>query len=119
LHFLRVRKNSSFSFNYLFFNFRKERLANSEHHITTFGSSTGLSNVRRHLFNNHIADWVKACEDQKIQIRGADAKRAVQRFRNLPEATQLEADRPEFSKENFVDAIAEFVVGDDQVCKNN
>jgi len=73
--------------------------------------------VRRHLFNHHIADWVKACDDEKIQIRGVDAIRAVRQFRNLPEPTNLEAGRQQFSKAAFEDALAEFIVGDDQVCK--
>jgi len=29
----------------------------------------------------------------------------------------LEGDHPEFSKDAFEDALAEFIVGDDQVCK--
>jgi len=69
------------------------------------------------LYGRHIENWVKACDDEKIKIRGVDAMRAVRRFRNLPEPTDLEGDHPEFSKDAFEDALAEFIVGDDQVCK--
>jgi hypothetical protein len=64
-----------------------------------------------------LADWVKACDSLKIPIRGDKANRVVRKFQNLPEPTDLEANRQDFSKEAFVDAITEFIVGDDQVCK--
>jgi hypothetical protein len=40
----------------------------------------------------------------------------VQKFRKEPAATPLESERPQYSKEAFIDAIVDFVVGDDQVC---
>ena len=102
-------------FIYLFF--RKEHEANHKHEVVSFSGVTGISNVCRHLFKHHIGDWVKACDDLKIPIHGADARVAVRKFKNLPMPTDLEADRPEYSKEAFTDALAEFVVADDQVCK--
>jgi hypothetical protein len=50
------------------------------------------------------------------KITGAAALRAVRMYRNLPEPTDLEAGRPEFSKDAFADALAELFVGDDLVC---
>lgn len=41
--------------------------------------------------------------------------KAIREFRNQPAATPLESERPEYSKEAFIDAIVDFVVGDDQV----
>lgn len=99
------------------FLFRKEHKANPKHHVVNFGANTGISNARRHLFTYHLGDWVKSCDEQNIRIRGAQAVHAVRKFRNLPEPTPLEADRQEFSKEGFVDAITDFIIGDDQVCK--
>jgi hypothetical protein len=75
-----------------------------------------VSNVRKHLVKYHIEQWVHACQNLKIPIQGTDAKLAIQRFKNLPEPTDLEAGRPQYSKDAFVNALAEFVVGDDQVC---
>ena len=68
------------------------------------------------MYKYYIADWVKACEDLKIPICGVDAKLAVCKFQNFPASTELENECPEYTKEAFTDAIAEFVVGDDQVC---
>lgn len=41
---------------------------------------------------------------------------AVREFRAEPEPTSLEVERQEYTKEAFVEAILEFIVGDDQVC---
>ena len=85
--------------------------------MVNFGTNTGISNARRHLYTYHMSEWVQSCDEQKITIHGAEAIREVRKFRKLPEPTPLEADRREFSKEGFVDAITEFIIGDDQVCK--
>jgi hypothetical protein len=104
-------------FIYFMSTVRKEKLANPRHRVSEFGSNTGPSNIRKHLYTHHIADWVQACDEKKIRITGADALRAVARFRKLPEPTELEAERPDFTHEGFVDAIAELIVGDDLVSK--
>jgi len=75
-----------------------------------------VSNVRKHLVNFHLEEWAHACQSLKIPIHGADAKLAIRKFKNMPEPTDLEAGRPQYSKDAFVNAIADFVVGDDQVC---
>ena len=41
---------------------------------------------------------------------------AVHKFRAQPEPTSLEGERQEYTKEAFVEAILEFIVGDDLVC---
>jgi hypothetical protein len=56
----------------------------------SFKTTTGVSNIRKHLYTHHIGEWVKACEEQNIQIQGADAQRAVRKFKHLPEPTNLE-----------------------------
>jgi hypothetical protein len=74
--------------------------------------------LRKHLVNDHIEQWVSACDDLKIPITAKAALPAVRKFRNEPadEPTSLESERPEYSKTAFVDALVEFVVGNDQVC---
>ena len=52
-------------------------MANEEHHVTTFGSGTGPSNIKKHLWMKHIADWVQGCEDKGAKITGKDALHAV------------------------------------------
>ncbi len=42
--------------------------------------------------------------------------KAAQEFRNEPAETPLELERPEYTKEGFVEAILEFIIGDDLVC---
>jgi len=109
--------NSSFNFCCCSFFSIKEHEASHKHDVVSFADHTSISNVRRHLFKHHIGDWVKACDDLQIKIYGTNARLAVQRFKNLPPPTDMEADSPEYSKEAFIDALTEFVVADDQVCK--
>ena len=90
-------------------------MANEKHHVTSFGKDTGPTNIKKHFYTVHIADWVQGCEDKGAKITGASAERAVRMYRNLPEPTDLEADRPQFSKDAFADALAEYIVGDDLV----
>jgi hypothetical protein len=116
LYILPVCQNSDLaSITHFFKIFRKEHAANPKHSVSQWANGTGITNIRKHLFKHHIADWVKACDDKKIEIRGSAALSAVRRFRNLPDS-DLEANHPTYSKEAFVDALAEFVIGDDQVC---
>lgn len=89
---------------------------NHKHKITDFSTQTSISTVRNHLIKNHLADWVGGCDELEIKICGSKGKEAERKFRNLPEPTNLESDRPKFSKDAFVDALTEFVIGDDQVC---
>ena len=74
--------------------------------------------MRKHLFTDHIEQWVSICDDLKIPITAAGALPSVRKFRNEPAdaSTPLESECPEYSKAAFVDALVEFIVGDDQVC---
>ena len=68
------------------------------------------------MYSEHIAEWVTGCDDLNIKIIAQAALPAVREFRNEPEPTSLEGERQEYTKEAFVEAILEFIVGDDQVC---
>jgi hypothetical protein len=90
--------------------------SNPSHTVADFSLVTGTSNLRKHLYNEHLEQWVTSCDDLKIEITAQAAIPAVKKFRQEPVDTPLESERPEYSKEAFVEAILEFIVGDDQVC---
>jgi len=50
-----------------------------------------------------------------ISIKAKDAQSAVQTYRGQSSGLESGNQRPSFSNERFVDAIVEFIVGDDQV----
>jgi len=83
--------------------------------VSAFSLVTGTTNLRKHLYNEHLEQWVTTCDDLKIEITAQAAIPAVKQFRQEPVDTPLESERPEYSKEAFVEAILEFIVGDDQV----
>jgi hypothetical protein len=72
--------------------------------------------LRKHLFTDHIAKWITSCEDLNISITAAAAVEAIRKFRKEPAATSLETERPQYSKEAFIDALVDFIAADDQVC---
>ena len=86
------------------------------HTISTFSRTTGTSNLRKHLYNDHLEQWVTSCDDLKIEITAKAAIPLVKSFCQEPADTPLESECPKYSKEAFVEAILEFIVGDDQVC---
>jgi hypothetical protein len=96
--------------------YRQVKGLKPDHKISTFGHSTSVSTLRKHLYKNHIEQWVTACDDLKIPITAKGAEEPVRIFRKEPASTSIESERPTYSKEAFVDAIVDFVVGDDQVC---
>ena len=53
-----------------------------------------------------------------ISITARDAVEAIREFHNLPPPApnSKSNEHPEYSKEAFIEAIVEFIVGDDQVC---
>jgi hypothetical protein len=87
----------------------------SSHCITHFGLKTGTGVLRRHLFEFHLATWVKTCDEKKIEITAQEAQKAVENYRNAPPTSELELTRQEFSKGAFCDALVEFIIVDDQV----
>jgi len=96
--------------------YRKAHNIDPSHHASDFSLTTSTSNLRKHLFTDHVDEWVTACDSLNIPIVTAPAIEAVRKFRKEPETTSLESERPQYSKEAFTDAIVDFVVGDDQVC---
>jgi len=97
-------------------NYREIHSTNPSHYVADFGATTSTSNLRKHLFNDHIKKWITSCENLNISITAAAALEAIRKFRKEPATTSLESERTQYSKEAFIDALVDFVVGDDQVC---
>ncbi|KAM6494641.1 hypothetical protein JOM56_009264, partial [Amanita muscaria] len=84
------------------------------HEVANFSTNTGTFNLRKHLYTDHLAQWVTSCDNLKIEITAKAALPFVRKFRQEPVDTPLESERPEYSKKGFIEAILEFIVGDDQ-----
>ena len=97
-------------------NYRQVHSTDPSYHISNFGLTTSTSNLRKHLFTDHIREWITACESLKIPITAVAAVEAIREFCKEPATTSLESERLQYSKEAFIDAIVDFVAGDDQVC---
>lgn len=85
-----------------------------------FGLKTGTDVLRRHLYEEHPDSWISGCDRLHIPITAKGAQRAVTEYRNRQgQSTSHGSSNPKvgrsFSQEAFVDAIVEFIVGDDQV----
>ncbi|KAF8815028.1 hypothetical protein BYT27DRAFT_7080879, partial [Phlegmacium glaucopus] len=92
---------------------RQAHATDPSHHVSDFSVTTSTSGLRKHLFTDHIAEWITSCDDLNIPITAAAAVEAIRKFRKEPETTPLESERPQYSKEAFIDVIVDFVVGDD------
>lgn len=68
------------------------------------------------MIKDHLQAWTKACSDMGIEIT---ARSALQHIRRLGGLEDAEDDRPQYTKEAFVDALIEFIVGDDVVSTND
>ena len=88
----------------------------SSHAIASFAITTSTPNLRKHLYSEHIEEWITGCDDLKIKITAQAALPAVYKFCAESEPTSLEAEHQEYMKEAFVEAILEFIVDNDQVC---
>jgi hypothetical protein len=79
-----------------------------------YGAKTSVSILRRHLFTCHIEDWLAGCEKHKLAITAKEALEAIAAFKGTQPESQAQQ-RPHFTPEAFVDALAEFIVATDQV----
>lgn len=94
---------------------------NPAHKITDYGTKTGTSVLRKHLYDKHIDSWVQACDHLSISITAQAALPAVNKYRRkhgqAEEATTGTQGTPRaFSSAAFLDALVEWIVADDQVC---
>lgn len=76
--------------------------------------------MRKHFAEHHLEEWVNVCTTEKILITAKEVQSAVNTYLHCRElqglSTELECPRPPFSKDAFLDVLAEWVVVDDQVC---
>ena len=75
----------------LTFIFSKAQVTDASYQVASFGKSTGVSNLRKHLIKDHLEDWVKACAELKIPITAASA---LQHIRELQGLESDETDHP-------------------------
>ncbi|KAJ6529698.1 hypothetical protein B0H19DRAFT_1274093 [Mycena capillaripes] len=88
---------------------------------TAFSLNTSTGTMRKHLYERHADEWISGCDQLGIPITTKDAQPAVEKFRQRygqqsgtgGTTTGAKGRRP-FSHEAFVDALVEFIVGDDQ-----
>jgi hypothetical protein len=113
---MQVRQLFFLSMQIFDLDYRKIHSTNPSHRVSDFGITTSTSGLRKHLFTDHIGEWISSCENLKIPITAVAAVEAIRKFRKEPATTSLESERPQYSKEAFIDAIVDFVVGDDLVC---
>ena len=78
--------------------------------------TTSTGTLRKHLAGDHIEEWVTSCDNLDIKITAEGVLPAVHKFHTQPEPTSLEGECQEYTKEAFVEAVLEFIVGDDLVC---
>ena len=79
-----------------------------------YGSTTSTGTLRKHLFTHHIQDWISECERLQIRVTAKDALAAIATFQGTQAQTQTQQ-RSKFTQEHFIDAIAEFIIANDQV----
>jgi hypothetical protein len=75
--------------------------------------STGVSNLRKHLFTYHLDDWVAECKELGIRIT---TEPAVQAMKGLGfGVVEEDSEQPQYSQEAFLDSLVELIVGEDLV----
>lgn len=79
-----------------------------------YGSSTATGTLRKHLFSCHIQDWLSECKKLQIRITAKDALAAIIAFQGTRNESHTQQ-RPKFTQEHFINALAEFIVATDQV----
>ncbi|KIK02921.1 hypothetical protein K443DRAFT_5808 [Laccaria amethystina LaAM-08-1] len=97
--------------------------ANPMIEVVSYADTTSTTVLCKHLANNHLATWVQGCDQLNISILSSGKmKKVIEDYRRQeksqgsPESANEKPDQPqtEFSPEAFIDAIMEFVVGNDQ-----
>lgn len=89
----------------------------------TYSNSTASGNLRNHLRDHHGDVWISACDKLGIEITAKSCKGAVDDFharqghKRNPDTASAENIRQKYTHEAFVDAIVEFIVSNDQVCR--
>ena len=90
--------------------------------IQQYGATTGTSSLRRHLMNEHLADWVSGCDRMQVPIKAKEAQEVVKEYRKsnmlgsiVDDMPSDEPEKKDYSPAAFVDALVAWIVSDDQV----
>jgi hypothetical protein len=82
--------------------------------VHQYQESTASGPLRAHLLTRHAQEWVEACQEKNIALRGKEGEEALAKVSGVPVNRQAEARVP-FTQDNFLDALVQFIVGTDQV----
>lgn len=101
---------------------RQQHAADPHTGSTKFSASTSTGILRKHLYEHQVDAWVEGCDKVQITIKAKEAAKYVDVYRVRKHQktgatwnSEPGKKRTAFSQEAFVDAIVEFIVGDDQV----
>jgi hypothetical protein len=85
--------------------------------------SCATTTRRRHLISKHLDEWIVACKEAGIKITatGKDVSKALEKFNYTGGDDAISADSPvpvyrAYTPKAFLDAIAKWIIADDQVC---
>ena len=84
----------------------------NNHRIAHFSMRTATGPLHSHLSLHHHDNWIEMCGKLGIAIKSSVAQNATSENSIINDGGYP---RRPFSKENFVDALVEFIVGDDMV----
>jgi hypothetical protein len=91
---------------------RKLHATDNNHRIAHFSIRTATGPLRSHLSLHHRDNWVKMCGELGIEIKSSVFQDATNENSIINNGGYP---RRPFSNENFVDALVDFIVGDDMV----
>jgi hypothetical protein len=102
-----------YAFFYLNIVFRAEN-DNNPANVFLYGDQTATGSLKYHLITTHLGEWISECDKLGITITGKQAGQAVAKYKGLSVEQQTKARMP-FSKDNFLDAVVDFIVVTNQV----
>ncbi|KAJ3570662.1 hypothetical protein NP233_g4249 [Leucocoprinus birnbaumii] len=95
--------------------------SNPSHEIHRFCITSSSTNLRKHLFDHHQTAWFTACDKLQVKVTAKFAQRAFAAWSAQalgvelePEGMLAETAHFPFLPENFVNALVDWIVSDDQ-----
>ena len=67
------------------------------------------------MYTTHLEEWVAECQRLNLGIRGKAAQGSIAALHGVRPQSQDQS-RPQFSPQQFVNALVEFIVANDLVC---
>ena len=114
--------NAHFACKFFFFffhifadNFHRDlRKINPAIKVHPYSGSTASGPLHAHLLACHAEEWVQACREKNIDLRGKEGEEALAKVTGVPVDHQAEVWVP-FTQDNFLDGLVQFIVATDQV----